>query len=205
MEGEADEEYGKKPGSVIIEVHQQPHAVFERKNHDLYATIKISLAEAVCGFSRTVLQHLDGRGIRTTVSPGTVIRPNEIIKIKGEGMPIPRTDTAGDLYLYVDIIFPDNGWCIENSELRKIRDVLPVHLETVKDYKIPENQIDDVDFTIDKKSTVSVLLLHLALTNFILFSFLSILISLKKIHQQMMLLNVALLSKLMLFLHFVNN
>lgn len=154
LEGEADEEYGKKPGAVIIEVHQQPHPVFERKNHDLYATIKISLAEAVCGFSRTVLQHLDGRGIRITNPPGTVIRPNEIIKISREGMPITRTDTAGDLYLYVDIQFPENGWCLENSELRKIRDVFP-DLPT-KDFKIPENQIDDVDFTIDKKENLPV-------------------------------------------------
>lgn len=155
LEGEADEEYGKKPGAVIIEVHQQPHAVFERKNNDLYATIKVSLAEAICGFSRTVIQHLDGRGIRITTPPGTVIRPNQVIRIKREGMPIPRTDTAGDLFLYVDIQFPENGWCLENSELRKIRDVLPVPPETVKDFKIPENQIDDVDYTIGKKEDVS--------------------------------------------------
>lgn len=152
LDGEADEEYGKKPGSVIIEVNQKPHEVFERKHHDLYTTITISLAEAVCGFSRVVLQHLDGRGIRITNPPGKVIRPNEIIKIQREGMPIPRTDTAGDLYLYVDIKFPEDGWCLENSELRKIRDVLP-DLPS-KDYKIRENQIDDVDFTIDKKENL---------------------------------------------------
>lgn len=156
LEGEADEEFGKKPGAVIIEVHQQPHPVFERKRNDLYATIKVSLAEAICGFSRTVIQHLDGRGIRITSPPGTVIRPNEIIKVQREGMPIPRTDTAGDLYLHVDIIFPDNGWCLENSELRKVRDVLPVPAETAKDFKIPENQIDDVDYSITKTEDVSI-------------------------------------------------
>lgn len=140
-----------KPGNVIIEVNQQPHSVFERKNSDLYATIKISLAEAISGFSRIVIQHLDGRGIRVTSPPGAVIRPGDIIKVSHEGMPIPRTDSAGDLYLKADIVFPDNGWCLENTELRKIRNVLPVPKETLKDFKIPDNQIDDVDFTVVTK------------------------------------------------------
>lgn len=155
LEGEADEEYGKTPGSVIIEVHQQPHDTFERKKNDLYATIKVSLAEAVCGFSRVVLKHLDGRGVRVTTPPGTVIRPSEVIKIKGEGMPIPRTDVAGDLYIHVDIQFPENGWCRETSGFRKLRDILPTPAISASELKIPENQIDDVEYSIEKQESVS--------------------------------------------------
>ncbi|VVT50685.1 uncharacterized protein SAPINGB_P002846 [Magnusiomyces paraingens] len=125
LDGEADEEYGKKTGAVVIEVQEKPHAVFERKKEDLYATIKISLAEAVCGLSRVVLMHLDGRGIRVTTRPGTVIRPDQVLKVSGEGMPFPRSDRCGDLYLSVDIEFPPNGWCVESSDLRKLRDMLP--------------------------------------------------------------------------------
>lgn len=154
LEGEADEEYGKTPGAVIIEVHQQAHDVFERKNNDLYATIQITLAEAVCGFSRTALKHLDGRGIRITTPHGTVIRPDEVIKIAGEGMPIPRTDTAGDLYLNIEILFPKDGWCRETSELRKIRHILPMLPQSSQDINIPQNQIDDVEYSIEKRENV---------------------------------------------------
>lgn len=168
LEGEADEAYGKTPGSVIIEVHQQPHDTFERKNNDLYATIQISLAEAISGFSRVVLQHLDGRGIRVSTHSGTVIRPNEIIRIPQEGMPIPRTDAAGDLYLYVDIEFPKNGWTRETSELRKISNILPTPPSISPDFKMPENQIDDVDFSICTRDKVSVVMMRVfTLTNLV--------------------------------------
>lgn len=165
LDGEADEEFGKKTGAVVIEAREQPHAVFDRKNNeDLYATIRVSLAEAIGGFSRVVLEHLDGRGIRVSTPPGTVVRPNEVIKIPGEGMPIPRADRSGDLYLYVDIEFPPNGWCIENNDLRKLRDMLPnaPTLSTTTSInggstdlsKIPESQVDDVDYRIIKKEAL---------------------------------------------------
>lgn len=153
LSGEADQEYGKETGSVIIEVQQQVHPVFQRRNNkDLYATIKISLTEAICGLSRVVLKHLDGRGVRINTPPGTVIRPNEIIKIPGEGMPIPRSDSCGDLYLNVDIQFPENGWCVEGSDLRKIREVLTVAPNSLADFSnISEAQTDDVEYKIIKK------------------------------------------------------
>lgn len=151
LEGEADQEYGKKTGSVIIEVKQKVHGVFQRKNEDLYATIKISLAEAVGGFSKVVLKHLDGRGVRVTTPPGSVLRPNQVIKVPGEGMPIPKSDRCGDLYLNVDIEFPPDGWCVETMDLRKLKDMLPEAPLTAKEKelkKIPESQIDDVDYRV---------------------------------------------------------
>lgn len=154
LDGEADQEYGKKTGAVIIEVKQKMHPVFQRKNDDLYATIKVSLAEAIGGLSKVVLKHLDGRGIRVTTPPGSVLRPNQIIKVPGEGMPIPKYDRCGDLYLNVDIEFPPNGWCVETMDLRKIKDMLPEMPMTVKEkelQKIPESQVDDVDYRVIEK------------------------------------------------------
>jgi len=60
-----------------------------------------------------ILTTLDGRGLKYThkVAGGQVIRPKEIFKIVGEGMPIgKKSDEKGDLYLDVDIEFPQDGW-----------------------------------------------------------------------------------------------
>lgn len=151
LQGEADEEYGKKTGDVVIQIKVKEHQVFKRENHDLHATIKISLAEAICGFSKVVLKHLDGRGIRVTTKPGSVLQPDQVIKVAGEGMPIPKTDRRGDLYLKAGIEFPPNGWCVETADLRTLKDMLPEAPVTVKQKglkDISESEIDDVEFRV---------------------------------------------------------
>lgn len=89
--------------------------------------LKISLVEALTGFNRVVLTHLDGRGIQLNVRQpnGKVLRPGQVLKIPGEGMPIKRSDAKGDLYLQVDIEFPEDGWLKNDAALQKVKDTLP--------------------------------------------------------------------------------
>ena len=63
LEGEADQAPGKEAGDIVFVIKQKPHDVFERRGNDLVAHISISLAEALCGFSRVVIESLDGRGL----------------------------------------------------------------------------------------------------------------------------------------------
>ncbi|KAK9455198.1 hypothetical protein V1511DRAFT_499743 [Dipodascopsis uninucleata] len=128
LEGEADQEPGKKTGNIVFALHELPDPFFQRKGSDLRAKVQISLAEALCGFSRCLLEHLDGRVIRVTIPAGKVIRPNDILIIKNEGMPVKGGGGAhnrGDLYLDVEIEFPKDNWFLEVSELRKVSDSLP--------------------------------------------------------------------------------
>jgi DnaJ family protein A protein 2 len=48
------------PGDVVFVLKAQPHAAFERSETDLLAKVKITLSEALMGFSRILLTHLDG-------------------------------------------------------------------------------------------------------------------------------------------------
>lgn len=89
----------------------QPHSAFERSGNDLLTKVQITLSEALLGFSRVILTHLDGRGIEVTFPPGKVIRPKETIILRGEGMPqYKNPDLRGDLYVVFDIEFPDADW-----------------------------------------------------------------------------------------------
>ena len=52
------------------------HADFKREDIDLFIEKKITLREALCGFSLNV-EHLDGRKLLLTCPPGQVLSPGE--------------------------------------------------------------------------------------------------------------------------------
>lgn len=148
LSGEADQVPDQEPGDIIFELVEAPHDTFARAGADLQAVLKISLQEALTGFERVVLKHLDGRGISMHVSQpaGRILRPGEILKIAGEGMPIKRSDAKGDLYLIVDVVFPEDGWLKDESAIQKIRDVLP----KTGSEDIKAEEVDEVDFEVVK-------------------------------------------------------
>ncbi|RMJ20513.1 DnaJ domain protein Mas5, partial [Aspergillus sp. HF37] len=91
LEGEADQVPGaEQTGDIVFHLVEQPHEVFQRTGNDLSAKLDITLAEALTGFHRVVLKHLDGRGIELNhpQEPGQILRPGEVLKIRGEGMPL---------------------------------------------------------------------------------------------------------------------
>jgi len=70
----ADEHPGKDTGDVVFVLKEQEHPEFKRKGADLFIERKISLVEALCGFSLE-LTHLDGRKLIIKTSPGEIVRP----------------------------------------------------------------------------------------------------------------------------------
>jgi len=141
LAGEADQVPDQEPGDIVFELAEKAHDVFHRAGADLQADLHVSLAEALTGFNRVVLTHLDGRGIALNVQQprGRVLRPDEVLVVAGEGMPIKRSDSRGDLYLVVKIDFPADGWIKDAASVEKIRAVLPasdrkeIEAETVEE------------------------------------------------------------------------
>ncbi|KAK9368266.1 hypothetical protein V1509DRAFT_623561 [Lipomyces kononenkoae] len=147
LKGEADQEPGKETGNIIFTLHELPHSTFERKGSDLRAKLRVTLVEALCGFSRGILEHLDGRVIKLSVPPGKVLRPNHILIVENEGMPVKGGNGLhhrGNLYLDVDIEFPKDNWFLEASEMRKIADALPFGPQT----DIKGEMEEEVEFNI---------------------------------------------------------
>jgi len=70
----ADEHPGADTGDVVFILKQQEHSYFKRKGADLFIERKISLVEALCGFSLEVT-HLDGRKHLIKTSPGEIVKP----------------------------------------------------------------------------------------------------------------------------------
>lgn len=132
LKEESDEYPGKQTGDIILTFHCKPHSRFTRKGNDLYCHYKIPLVDALCGFSKIMVEHLDGRYIKLTTPKGKVIRPGDFIKIDNEGMPIKEDElswfsktTKGSLFIEMEIEFPKDNWYLEKNDLLKLKNVLP--------------------------------------------------------------------------------
>lgn len=136
-----------EPGDLVFTVVEKPHEIFSRAGDDLSAEVEISLAEALAGFSRVVLKHLDGRAIRVTVDQpaGKVIRPHDILLVRGEGMPVKRSDARGDLYLAINIKFPEDGWLRDEAAVNRVKDLLPARDAPAEE---AADLVDDVTFEV---------------------------------------------------------
>ncbi|KAJ1890608.1 DnaJ-like protein xdj1 [Kickxella alabastrina] len=120
LKGKGDQKPGMDPLDLIFVINQKAHGVFTRDNADLTTTAEIDLAEALCGFSRVLLTHLDGRAIEVTHKAGA-IRPGDVLFIKGEGMPVAgKSGSRGNLYIKINIKFPAQGWRPDVTALRSL-------------------------------------------------------------------------------------
>jgi DnaJ-class molecular chaperone len=109
VKGMADEMYDHVTGDIIIEIQQSPHPVYTRVKDDLSTTIRITLLEALVGFSRP-LKDVDGRHFSVRMPPiKEVIKPDEVRIIRGRGMTkmTKEPDQRGDLYIHFEVEFPD--------------------------------------------------------------------------------------------------
>jgi DnaJ homolog subfamily A member 2 len=105
MKGLGDEEPGvPEAGDLIIVLKLKEHPTFTMKGLDLKVKLQLSLREAILGFDRIIVQHLDGRMIKAKKPEGQVTRPGDIDLIKGQGMPSEREIEWGDLYVEVSAI-----------------------------------------------------------------------------------------------------
>lgn len=95
---------GMIPGDVALTLRTEKHRRFKRRGDDLHIETKITLREALLGWTQTI-KHLDGHIVE--FSTESVTSPFQVIKLEGEGMPL-RDDPSsfGDLYLRVEVTFP---------------------------------------------------------------------------------------------------
>ncbi|KAL8786195.1 MAG: hypothetical protein Q9195_008314 [Heterodermia aff. obscurata] len=145
LEGEADQEPDQEPGDIVFTLDEAQHDIFHREGADLSAEIEVTLAEALCGFSRVVLKHLDGRGIHVKHPQpiARVLKPGQVLKVAGEGMPLKKSDAKGDLYLVVKVSFPEQDWLEQHQAIPRLLEILPKPAEPIKADIIDEVEYDE--------------------------------------------------------------
>ncbi|GCA63243.1 hypothetical protein KIPB_008735 [Kipferlia bialata] len=114
-----DELPGVVPADIVFVVKETKHPRYVRRDNDLVTKLRISLKNALCGFSAE-LPCLSGRTHQLHID--SVVEPGYVHVIKGEGMPISkRPGSFGDLLVEFDIQFPSH---IEPSTRQALRDLL---------------------------------------------------------------------------------
>ncbi|KAM5538475.1 hypothetical protein V8D89_007808, partial [Ganoderma adspersum] len=125
LAGAGDEEPGVPPGDVIFTLKTKSHESFERSGSNLLTTVHITLSEALLGFSRILVTHLDGRGVHVTSPPGKIIKSGDSIILRGEGMPQYKTpDHRGNLYVILEIDMPGENW-LKTVDVQALAALLP--------------------------------------------------------------------------------
>jgi len=118
--GEGDQEPNIEPGDIIIVLDEAEHETFKRRGTDLIMTMKISLAEALCGFKRPI-KTLDNRDIVISTIPGEVIKHDCIKCVMEEGMPTYKSPfEKGRLIIAFEVDFPDSLSVKNIEQLEKI-------------------------------------------------------------------------------------
>lgn len=91
--GKGDETPDHETGDVVFQLQEKKHAVFTRKKADLFIDRKITLLEALTGFSTEVI-HLDGRKLHIQTNPGDIIKP--LTAKEPEWLVFDDTDCPGE-------------------------------------------------------------------------------------------------------------
>lgn len=104
-------------GDIKIIIKIKNDTEFIRKGLDLHYKRKISLKEALCGFSFD-LEHIDGRKFKINNGNGYVIGFNYTKQIQNLGM--KRQNHIGSLVIEFELVFPDKLTMEQVSAIEKI-------------------------------------------------------------------------------------
>jgi DnaJ family protein B protein 4 len=101
-------------------VKTKPHDIFERHGDDLVCRQKISLLQALTGFSFTVKTlNSEPRKFHTSDFMHGPIKPGTILPLKGLGMPV-SPGKAGDIRVHFEVEFPTHISEEQKAGLKKV-------------------------------------------------------------------------------------
>lgn len=97
-------------------IHVKPHPYFKRQGQDLYVEKEISFPTAVLG-DVVEVPTLDGT-TKLKVRPG--VKDGTMVRLRGQGVPYPKSSQRGDLYVIYKIKVPEKV----SSKARKLLEEL---------------------------------------------------------------------------------
>lgn len=112
---------GGKRGDLYVLISIKPHPLFKRDEQHLFCRVPISFATAALGGSIDV-PTLAGKSAGLKIPAGT--QTGQQFRIRGQGMPIVRSETRGDLYIETYIETPVNLTKKQQDLLRQFQDSL---------------------------------------------------------------------------------
>lgn len=103
-------------GDLLIQCRVKRHPRFERDRNHLRTTLNISVFELIVGGS-FVIDSLTGGGIRVNIAKST--NPGTILSIAGHGLPDPRSNRTGNLYVELKGTVPK----LNKEQIEKVKQI----------------------------------------------------------------------------------
>lgn len=113
---------GAQSGNLIVTCRVQPHEFFEREGDNLHAMAKVSMIQAALGAEIEIDGIMPDEKVSVRIPEGC--QNDQVLRVKGYGMPKFRSDMRGDLYVHVDVIIPKKLTKSQRELLEKLAEDL---------------------------------------------------------------------------------
>lgn len=94
---------GAPSGDLYLRVVVKPHEFFERRGHDLYTKVPVTVPEASLG-AKIEVPTIDGRAL-VRIPPGT--NSGRTLRLREKGVPRARGGERGDQYVEILVVVPE--------------------------------------------------------------------------------------------------
>ena len=95
---------GAATGDLIVTCRIQQHEFFEREGDNLHARINVSMVQAALGCEIEVEGILPDEKVKVRIPEGC--QNDQVVRVKGSGMPRFRSSNRGDLFVHVTVAIP---------------------------------------------------------------------------------------------------
>jgi molecular chaperone DnaJ len=115
-------------GDLIVLINIQKHKMFEREGPNLYFEKQISFPQASLGDTVDV-PTIDGEA-ELKIPPGT--QSGSVFRLRGQGMPIMRRNSRGNLYVTVNVVVPQK---LSNKQKELLEEFAEISGEEIHIYE----------------------------------------------------------------------
>lgn len=109
---------GGEPGDALVTVKVAAHPWFKVEGRDLRVDLPVAIYEAALG-ARVQTPTLDGK-VELAVPPGS--NGGRVLRLRGKGLPATDAKPAGDLYVALKIMLPEEPDADFEAKMRELRD-----------------------------------------------------------------------------------
>ena len=111
---------GAQAGDLIVTCRVQPHEFFERDGDDLHGRANVSFIQAILGAEIEIDGIMPDEKVQVRIPAGC--QNEQVIRVKGFGMPRLKSDIRGSMYVHVNVVIPEKITKKQRELLEKLAD-----------------------------------------------------------------------------------
>lgn len=111
---------GAQAGDLIVTCRVQPHEFFERDGDDLHGRANVSFIQAILGAEIEIDGIMPDEKVRVRIPAGC--QNEQVVRVKGFGMPRLKSDIRGNMYVHVNVVIPEKITKKQRELLEKLAD-----------------------------------------------------------------------------------